>query len=154
MSLISWYFLDQNLPNQYQITIIIVHQFIIALRICFSRTLLTLAKSSISLSVNITFLDFGKNNEISLIVKAASTKKCVLSAVDIALPENMCVMVFGLCTLSNAFSKSDPSIVIPKLPIKLMRVRKPPSQVTIFSPLAFTVSTNFIGRVGQTSQRV
>lgn len=117
-----------------------------ALRIWLSGTLLSLAKSSPSSSVNIKFLDFGKNDEINLIVKAESTKKCALSALDIALPENMRVTVFGPYKVFNAFSRLDPSIVIPKLAIKLKRARKPPSPVTIFSPLAFTISADFIYR--------
>ena len=52
--LISWYFLDQNLPNQYQ-----------KYNCCSSsRTLLSLAKSSPSSSVNRKFLYFGENDEI------------------------------------------------------------------------------------------
>ena len=97
--LASWYFLDLNLCSCNCCSSLISS----SLRIWFSRALLSFPKSTPFSPVNIKFFDFWKNDEISLIVKAASTKKCFLSALDIALPEIICVTVFGPFTVSTSF---------------------------------------------------
>ena len=57
-----------------------------ALRIRFLRALLSIAKYSPSSSVKIKFFDLGKNDEIGLIAKVGSTKKCALSSKALIMP--------------------------------------------------------------------